>query len=373
MFEDSDFGFRPSLATRNRQLATSSMIAKEFQTDVLLIGAGPIGLEMAVALRRAGIDYLHLEAKQIGHTISWWAPATRFFSSNERIAIAGVPLRTVDQLKASREQYLQYLLDVVELFDLKVRTYEPIHSLTRQGDGFRAISMARGLEQTITARRVSLATGGTARPRMLDGPGEDLPHVSHYLQEPYHYFGRNLLIVGGRNSAVEAGLRCHNAGANVSLSYRRADFDQRSIKYWLLPEFNGLVAAGRIGCHTPTCVTRITPDHVTLHHQGDGKSIDVPADFVLAMIGYEADMTLARQAGISLAAAGDTPTFNPETMETDVPGLYIAGTAVGGTQARYQVFIENCHVHVERIIAALRGAAPPTTVVRAEVTQMPET
>lgn len=332
------------------------------QTDVAIIGAGPIGLELAVALKRAGIDYLHFDAKQIGQTVSWFAPGTRFFSSNERIAIAGVPLGTADQSKASREEYLNYLRGVVTQFDLKVKTYEPIVGIKRAGEGFVLTSRPAGGEKQYRARRIVLCTGGTDRPRRLNIPGEDLPHVSHYFQDPHAYFRQNLMIVGGKNSAVEAALRCHNAGARVAISYRRPALPAKSIKYWLMPEISGLLEAKRIAGYFSTVPTRITPTHVTLQQTDEdgrpcGDTLETPADFVLLLTGYEQDHALLKLAGVELRGEEHAPAFDPRTMETNVPGIYVAGTATGGTQQRYTVFIENCHVHVERIVAAIEGHA----------------
>jgi thioredoxin reductase (NADPH) len=149
------------------------------RTDVAIIGAGPIGLELAVALKRQGIDYLHFEARQIGYTISWFAPQTHFFSSNERIAIAGVPLQTSDQSKATREEYLTYLRSVVQQFDLKINAYEPVTGIQRRDGAFLLSTLPAGGEKTYRCRRIVLATGGTDRPRLLNIPGENLPHVSH--------------------------------------------------------------------------------------------------------------------------------------------------------------------------------------------------
>jgi thioredoxin reductase (NADPH) len=326
--------------------------------DVGLIGAGPIGIEMAVALKRAGIDYLHFDARQIGHTISWFAPQTKFFSSNERIAIAGVPLATPDQGKCTREQYLAYLRSIVRQFDLRIRTYEPVVEIARDREGFAVTTCGSAGERRYRFRRLILATGGTDRPRRLGIPGEDLPHVSHYFQDPHGYFQKNLLIVGGRNSAVEAALRSHHCGANVSISYRRPQLEAASIKYWLWPEMNGLIQSQCIRAHFKTRALEIKSDHVKLADD-DGKVIDVPADFVLLLIGYEADMRLFELAGVEFGGASKHPVFDARTMETNVPNVFVAGTAAGGTQQKYELFIENCHVHVERIMAALTGSAPP--------------
>ncbi len=332
--------------------------------DVAIVGAGPIGLEVAVALKKRGIDYLQFDAKQVGYTISWFAPQTKFFSSNERIAIAGVPLQTADQGKATREEYLAYLRAIIQQFDLRVNTYEPIVGIERDDDSgwFTLTSQPAGNARAVyRVKNLVLATGGTDRPRRLNIPGEDLPHVSAYFRDPHAYFRKRLLIVGGKNSAVEAALRCHGAGAHVAMSYRRAQLPERSIKYWLLPEIQGLIASGRVEGYLQSQPIEITPTHVTLAQRRatGGERISVPADFVLMLIGYEQDNTLFKLAGLQLQGDCGAPIHNERTMESSVPGVYVAGTAVGGTQDKYTVFIENCHVHVPRIVSALTGAAPP--------------
>ncbi len=158
---------------------------------------------------------------------------------------------------------------------------------------------------------------------------------------------------------MEAALRCHHAGASVSISYRREKFDATSIKYWLLPEINGLISAGQIRAHFGTVVTQIAPTYVELSPCAGGASFSEPFDFVLLLVGYEADPTLMKLAGVELAGPCQAPIFDPHTMETNVPGIYVAGCAVGGTQQKYALFLENCHIHVPRILAALEGKTPP--------------
>lgn len=324
-------------------------------SEVAIVGAGPIGLELAVNLKRRGIPYVQFDSRQIGHTISWWAPQTRWFSSNERIAIAGVPLVTPDGNKCTREQYLAYLRSIVTQFDLKVNTFSPISGIRREEDGiFTMLSSTRSGEITYQARRVVLATGGTERPRFLGIPGEDLPHVSHYFGDPHLYFRKKLMIVGGRNSAAEAAIRCYNAGAQVSLSYRQEALPAKSIKYWILPELQGLIDAGKVKAYFNTTPVAIGAESVTLREK-EGSTTTCQADFVLLLVGYEADMGLFRSAGVHLSGPALVPEFNVQTMETNVPGLYVAGTAAAGTQERYALFLENSHVHVERIIAHVEG------------------
>lgn len=344
------------------------------ETDVLIVGAGPIGIELAVALKRAGVQHVQLDAAQIGSTIHWYAPQTHFFSSPERIAISGVPLQTLDQTKATREEYLTYLRSVVLQFDLDIQTYERVTSLGHRPDGmFDVVSMRLDGERSWLARNVILAIGDMHQPRMLDIPGEDLPHVSHYFQDPHLYFRRRILIVGGKNSAIEAAIRCVRVGAEVTLSYRGDELDPRHIKFWLFPEVHGLIRDRRMGFLPETLVREIRPDRVLLEssrRRGGGRVTEVGADNVLLLTGYEQNPELLEQAGVTLVGPERRPYINEGTMETNVPGLFVAGTAAAGTQSRgVKEFIETAHVHVERIVAALTGAAPPAERVLFE---MPE-
>jgi thioredoxin reductase (NADPH) len=339
------------------------MIRIERQAEVAIIGAGPIGLEMAAALKRRGIEYLHFDKGQIASTISWFPEDMTFFSSSDRIAIAGIPIQTVGQGKCMKEQYLAYLRSVALAYNLQVNTYEEVTHILREADGeFTLATRTRSGERFYRVGKVIACTGDMARPRRLDVPGEDLPHVSHYFRDPHPYFRQNVVVIGGRNSAAEAALRCWHAGAHVTMAYRGAEFDKKSVKYWILPELMGRINRGEMAAHFHTSVDSITPTHVRLLHRPPGGNeaiIDVPADFVLLLTGYVADMSLLAKAGVAMQGANQTPIFNEQTMETSVPGIYIAGTATAGTQPSYTVFIETCHVHVTRIANHLTGQAPP--------------
>ncbi len=393
--------------------------------DVLIVGAGPIGLELAAALKGCGRSVLHVEAGPVGSTIGWWAPGTRFFSSPERIQIAGVPLVTPTQDKATREEYLAYLRQVVGARALEVETYTRVVGLERDGDGFlvrlrrslhgvggpseferakRAEGGGAGLsaadvrpgEREVRARKVVLAIGNMHQPRLVNTPGEDLAHVSHYLRDPHEYAGRHVLIVGGKNSAVEAAIRLYRVGAQVTMSYRRARLDQDRVKYWLLPEIEWLIRKGRIGFIHCTEVVEIGARSVTLERIGGdddaacgidaadlhdrqlerveeddgwgaaleaaggvelapGQRVEVSPDVVLLLTGYVQDPGLFEMAGVELVGEERRPVHDTATMETNVPGLYVAGTACGGSQRRTRVFIETSHVHVERIVEAMTG------------------
>lgn len=328
--------------------------------QVAIVGAGPIGLEMAVTLKKAGVDYLHFEQGQIGHTITWFPPMMRFYSSAERIAIAGVPIPRVDQSKATREEYLAYLRGIVEQFDLDVRTYEPVKAVEKlSGGGFFLHTSHCGDDRRYEVERVVFAIGDMHMPNRLGIPGEDLPHVDHYFKDPHQYFRQKLLVVGGKNSAVEAALRCYGCGTDVAISYRRPEFDPAHIKYWLLPEMQGRIRRGEIRALFETAPVEIRPGSVVLRNTGNGSTFEVEADWVLLLIGYRADLSLMTRAGIELIDIEEKPRFNEATMETNVPGLYVAGTTTAGSQQSYRVFIENCHIHSRRILAHIQGAPPP--------------
>ncbi len=287
----------------------------------------------------------------------------RFFSSSERIQLADVPIQTTDQSKCTREEYLAYLRSLVQQLGLEVRTYERVTEIERIGAKYLLRTQTQsGHEHTHRTSKLVLATGGTATPRTLGILGEELPHVGHDLNDPHKYFRRRVLVVGGRNSAVEAALRCYHAGADVAISYRNAQFHDR-VKYWLKPEVEMLVETGRIDGFMGTIPIAISSDAVTLQHVDSDETIEVPADFVLLMIGYIADMSLFQQVGVELVEPANAPVYNEQTMETNVPGVYVAGTAVAGTQTTFRVFLENCHVHVDRIVAWLTGSALPPTPV----------
>lgn len=318
--------------------------------SVLIVGAGPIGIELSVGLKRRGLASRVVDAGSLGHTISWWAPQTKWFSSNRRISIAGVPLNTVDGSKASREQYLNYLRSVVQQFDLDVQTKTIVTDAVKRDNGrFEVHTKSHAGSGTVMADAVVLAIGGTDRPNRLDIPGEDLPHVDGYLRETHQYFGRQVLVIGGRNSAIEAALRLHHAGAKVTLSYRGENLPEENIKYWMLPEMKGLIQADQIRAEFGTVPVEITPNHVVLARQDE--RIKIAADDVLSLIGYQQDKGLMRRCGVELLGTTQRPQFDDDTMQTNVPGIYVAGTAVAGTQSsKYKTFLENCHIHVDRIV-----------------------
>src|SRR5688500_18630183 len=318
-----------------------------------IIGAGPIGLELAVAFKQAGIQYVQFDAGNIGATILWYPPQMLFHSSSDRVGIAGVPIQVPNQQKVSREEYLAYLRMVVQQFGLSVRAYERVTGArTIRGSGFELTTQHRDGERRYRVENVVLAFGAMHAPRLLNIPGEDLPHVSHYLADPHQYFGQRVLIIGGRNSAVEAAVRCHRVGATVTVSYRRADFDSKVVKFWLLPEIRALVRDGLVRFLPRTWPLAIKQGSVVL--AGSKAETEVAADFVLLMTGYRQDPTVFELFGVELRGDDRQPVYDPETMETNVPNVFVAGTAVAGTPPReVNVIVDNCIVHVQGILVVL--------------------
>lgn len=315
-----------------------------------IIGAGPIGLELAVAFKRAGIDYVQFDAAQVGATMQWYPQEMLFHSSADRLAIAGVPIQVPDQQKIKREEFLAYLRAIVMQFDLEVRTYERVESVERSTTGtFTLHTHALDGSHMYTVDEVVLAVGAMHKPRLLGIPGEDLPHVSHYFRDPHTYFRKDLLVIGGRNSAIEAAVRCQRAGARVTISYRREDFDPASVKFWLLPEIRSMIRDGRVRFLPRTSPVEIQPRSVVMD-TGE----EVSADFVLALTGYRQDTTLFEMLGVDLQGGDRKPRLDEQTMETNVPGVFVAGTAIAGSpEERVRVIVEDCHVHVPRIVSAI--------------------
>ena len=332
--------------------------------DVAVVGGGPIGIEVTIALQEAGLDTILFEAKQIGHAISKWPAHTHFYSTPEHVALAGVPVHNVDQQPITGEQYLAYLRTLVEYFDLNVHNYEPVETVARDGTGF--LLQTRTMSGRVAqygCERLVLSTGGMARPRLLGIPGEDLPHVSHTFPGPHPYFRRRLLVVGGKNSALESALRSWRAGAEVTISYRRPDFDYDVVKPHLADDISTRIEKDEIRFLPSTAPVAITREHVVLAATGEDfapgdDTFRHETDFVLLATGFVADMAMFRELGVTLHGPREVPEHDPATMETDAPGVYVAGTAVGGTQIAFKHFISTSHDHVGKIVRALTGRPP---------------
>ncbi|MCH2138414.1 MAG: NAD(P)-binding domain-containing protein [Phycisphaerales bacterium] len=330
--------------------------------DTLVIGAGPIGLEVAATLQQAGQVVSVVDAGCVGNTIARQFPShTRFFSSPERLEIAGQHLAPLHEEKPTGEAYLAYLRSVICTLGLDVHTFHRVTDSAHNEEGWHVTTRTpSGMDRIWHAAAVVLATGGTQRHRTLNVPGEDLPHVHRTLGDPHRFFQRRVLVVGGRNSAAESALRLWRASGHVTLSYRGPEVHDR-VKYWIRPELCALIDEGLINGQMNTIVERIEPDAVTLRHLHHDSITTIPVDDVLLQLGFEQDSSLLRQFGVTVDDATQQPSFDEHTMRTDGPDVYVAGTASAGTQGRFTVYIETSHVHADRICAAITGTSPPPT------------
>lgn len=312
---------------------------------VLIVGAGPIGLACAVSARRRGLDPLVIDAGAVANSIFRYPVGMVFFTTPERLEIGNHPLVCAGA-KATREEALKYYRGVARVEGLRIRTYTRLTGADPvEGRLVCALEAAHGA-QRLSCDRLVLATGYFDHPNALEVPGEQLPHVRHYFDEAHAAWGQDVVVIGGRNSAVEAALQLFRAGARVTLVYRGAEFP-RSVKYWLKPDLENRVKAGEIGARFGARVEEITAREVRIR-RADGGQERLAADRVYALIGFHPDLTLFRRIGIVHDPVTGRPAIDPETLETSVPGVSVAGSATAGRQIS-EVFIENGRFDGEKI------------------------
>jgi bacillithiol disulfide reductase len=289
-----------------------------------------------------------IDAGAICNSIVNYPVGMTFFTTPERLEIGNHPI-TTSGAKPTREEALKYYRGVVRVEGLRVRTYARLVDVGRNKEQLVA-TVVSGIgdqrEETIGCDRLVLATGYFDHPNLLGIPGEDLPHVSHYPEEPHRTSGLDVVIVGGKNSAVELALNTHRAGARVTLVYRGGAF-KPSVKYWLRPDIENRIKAGEIAVRWSTTVCAITPRHVVVQNSS-GATEELPADLVYLLTGYLPDFDLFRRIGLELDPASGKPVHNPATLETNVPGIYLAGSVTSGRSIS-EIFIENGRYDGEKI------------------------
>jgi thioredoxin reductase (NADPH) len=326
--------------------------------DLLIVGAGPCGLAAAISAQKAGLKPLVIESQVAVSTIAAYPAYVRFFSTAEKLAIGELPFVIATE-KPSRRDALAYYRAAVLHFSVPLRQRERVTAIERQsaGDGFLVRSRTQaGEERRTKARAVVVATGYFGSPNRIGVPGEDLPHVSHTYHEGHEAFLQDAVVVGGGNSAAEAALDLWRSGARVTLVHFGPTFDKK-IKPWVLPDFTNRVKEGVISARWDTRVVAIEPDHVVIRtSHGEDR---LKADRVYLMTGFAPSLDLLRNTGVPIDPATGIPKHNPETLETSVPGLYIAGVVVAGFDAN-KVFIENGRYHGDRIVAHLLGKRAPS-------------
>lgn len=324
--------------------------------DLIIIGAGPSGLAVAIAASEAKLDYLVLEKGVLVNSVFNFPPGMTFFTTPDLLEIGRLPFVTPYE-KPTRHEALRYYRRVVDAYDLRIAFGEEV--LTVMPDptaGERAFIVdsrsSRGVRQGRHARAVVFAIGYYDQPNLLGIPGEELPHVHHYYGDPHAHYRERVLIVGGKNSAAIAALELYRAGAQVTLVHRQPTLSDR-IKYWIRPDIDNRIKERSVTAHFESKVIEIRPTSATVELRS-GERIDVPVDTVLLLTGYHPDFDLLERAGVELGERCE-PTFSPDTMETNVPGLFVAGGLVGGLDTG-AIFIENGRFHGEKIVKAVRAA-----------------
>ena len=335
---------------------TSVRSGTRVDADLVIVGGGPCGLAAAVSAQREGFTALVLEASAVVSTIAAYPTYVRFFSTAEKLSIGGLPF-VIPVEKPTRRDALAYYRAVVRHFRIPVRQYERVTAIERQDGGFVVHSRTRaGRDRRTVANAVVVATGYFGSPNRLGVPGEDLPHVTHVYREGHEAFDQFAVVVGGGNSAAEAALDLWRSGARVTLVHFGPTFDKK-IKPWVLPDFMNRVKEGAISACWETRVQEIEPDAVLVRSpEGERR---IPAGFVYVMTGFAPNTDLLRQVGVPIDPATGIPDHDPATLETSVPGLFIAGVVVAGYDAN-KVFIENGRYHGDRIVARLLGKPAPT-------------
>jgi len=339
--------------------------------DLLILGAGPSGLSAAIAAKQRGLDYQVIEQGVLVNSIFRFPPQMVFFTTPELLEIGGLPFVSPYD-KPTRAEALKYYRKVVETFDLQISFEETVLSVEREeglsaeaGTGTAADDEAvfaietrssRGVRRIRHGRNVIFAIGYYDAPNMVNVPGEDLPHVHHYYSEPHPWYRQRVVIVGGGNSAAEWALELFRAGAHVTIVHRHAEL-KKTIKYWVRPDIENRIKEGSVGARFNTCLTEIRPTSVIVRPVsageagGAGREEELPADAVFLLTGYHSDWELMERAGIVLGEKR-VPTYDPQTFETNVPGLFLAGGAICGRDTS-NVFIENGRFHGEKIVETI--------------------
>ena len=336
-------------AVANARLAGQTTFVDTF--DLICIGAGPTGLACAIEAKRAGLHALVIDKGCLCNSLYHYPVNMVFFTTPELLEIGDLPLTTPSE-KPTRAEALKYYRKCAEHYALELRLGQRVEKV-EGGDGrFRVRTRdEQGTTAQFECKKIVVATGYYDLPNRLAIAGEDLPHVSHYYTEPHPFWHQEVVVIGGKNSAAEAALDLYRSGAHVTLVHRRAELGS-TIKYWVRPDIENRIKAGQIRALFETKVERIERGLVWVsNHAGE---YSLPAVQVFALTGYHPDFEFLRSLGVSLDPATNKPNMDPQTHESNVPGLFLAGVVIGGNQTS-EIFIENGRFHGKQIVAALTG------------------
>lgn len=320
--------------------------------DLAVIGAGPCGLAVGAAASRSDLQAVLFDQGPLCASIVQYPPYLSFFSTAEKLEIEGLPFVTT-RPNPTRLEALNYYRGVSRYFDLSVRPYHSVRSVARTTDGFSLEIDHKGETTTVSARAVVVATGGFSGPNYLEVPGEDLPKVLHYYTEAHPFWDQDVVVVGGGNSAVEAALDLFRVGARVTLVHF-ADVLDSGVKAWVVPDITNRLDTGEIAVRWRHRVAEVRTDSVVLRSEETGETEVLANDWMLALTGWKPDPVILRSLDVPIDAETGVPEHDPETMQTPIPGLYIAGVLAAGYDAN-RIFIENGRVHGRLIVNHLRG------------------
>jgi thioredoxin reductase (NADPH) len=333
----------------------------ESRIDLLVVGAGPTGIAIGAEARRAGMSVLLVDRGGLTAGIQQYPTFLEFFTTRDRLEIAGVPF-TIPDVKPTRQQAIAYYRGVVESFKIPLALYEDVCEIVREDGGFAVHTARREGPRVLSARKVAIATGYFDQPWKLGVPGEDLPWVHSRYFEPYPYFGQDVVVIGAGNTASEAALDLWRNGVRVTLVHRGTQV-RAGVKYWLKPDIENRITEGSIPALFSATVEEFRPEGAVVVRTPEGLR-ELPARAAFVFLGYRPDADLYRRAGVEVDPVSLIPTFDPESCESNVPGLYIAGTIQAG---RYtdRIFIENSRDHGPRIVEHLKtlGAVPSLVAV----------
>lgn len=333
--------------TLTRQQADSRA---DHWADVLVIGAGPTGLACAIEVQKIGAKVSVVDKGCLVNSIFHYPANMTFFTTPELLEIGDIPFSTAN-MKPTRQEALEYYRKVADHYQLHVCQYHWVKTVTGEDNQFRITATdRRGGIHDFRARKVIVATGYYDLPNLMQIPGEDLPKVFHYYHEPHPYYDSDVLVIGGKNSAAIAALELWRHGARVTLVHHERQIHHH-VKYWIKPDIENRIKNGEIAAYFNSCVTKIAEDHVVLNTPRG--PIRLENDFVFAMTGYHPDYDFLQSLGIELSTEQCRPVCDPETLESNVSGIYVAGVIVAGASTN-EIFIENGRFHGRQIAKHLQ-------------------
>ena len=319
--------------------------------DIVCIGAGPTGLACAIEAKRAGMRSLVIDKGCLCNSIYHYPVNMVFFTTPELLEIGDLPLVSAAE-KPVRVEALKYYRKAAEHYELELRLFERVLRVDGHDGKFTVVTQTeKGNEERYTSKKIAVATGYYDLPNVMNIPGEKLPHVSHYYSEPFEFWNQDVVVIGGKNSAAEAALDLYRNGARVTLIHRNAELGQ-GIKYWVRPDIENRIKAGQVKALFETRVTRITENEVVVANGAAEKRL--PAKQVFALTGYHPDFEFIESLGVRLDPETRKPALDPNTLESNVPGIHLAGVVIGGRHTG-EIFIENGRFHGKQIIESLKA------------------